>query len=196
MPKYSYSTTSVYSAGSTWYSNKSTWLQPCDKQNSSYTDLNKGLNHFCFTMVKSQVKHFWLTYSGSVSGQSNSLWPSVWVSQILSDPMSGSVQISLTQCPVSQILLPQCPGPFISLTQCVGESSSLGPRSGLVQILSDHISKSVYTSMLTLFESRYTLKGRYNIGNVANCFYEYAYPLWIKICIKGKVQHCKNFINL
>ena len=29
-------------------------------------------------------------------------------------------------------------------------------------------------SMLTLFESRYTLKGRYSIGNVGNCFYEYA----------------------
>ena len=33
-------------------------------------------------------------------------------------------------------------------------------------------------SMLTLFESRYTLKGWYNIGNVdKNCFYEYAYSL-------------------
>ena len=33
-------------------------------------------------------------------------------------------------------------------------------------------------SMLTLFESRYTLKGRYNIGNVGiNCLYEYAYSL-------------------
>ena len=70
-------------------------------------------------------------------------------------------------------------------------------------------------SMLTLFESRYTLKGRYNIGNVGqtasmsmllslnqdihwregttlvmlqNCFYEYAYSLWIYI--EGKVQLC------
>ena len=30
-------------------------------------------------------------------------------------------------------------------------------------------------SMLTLFESRYTLKGRYNIGNVGKI--EYAYSL-------------------
>ena len=37
---------------------------------------------------------------------------------------------------------------------------------------------STCMSMLTLFESKYTLKGRYNIGNVGkNCFYEYAYSL-------------------
>ena len=42
----------------------------------------------------------------------------------------------------------------------------------------DNIGKTVSMSMLTLFESRYTLKGRYNIGNVGkNCFYEYAYSL-------------------
>ena len=39
-------------------------------------------------------------------------------------------------------------------------------------------------SMLTLFESRYTLKGRYSIGNVGiNCFYGYAYSLLIKVYI-------------
>ena len=38
--------------------------------------------------------------------------------------------------------------------------------------------KTASMSMLTLFESRYTLKGRYNIGNVdKNCFYVYAYSL-------------------
>ena len=50
--------------------------------------------------------------------------------------------------------------------------------------------KTASMTMLTLFESRYTLKGRYSIGNVRqNCFCEYAYSLWIKICIEGKVQH-------
>ena len=53
--------------------------------------------------------------------------------------------------------------------------------------------QNAFIRMLTLFESIYTLKGRYNIGNVGqtasiwvcllslqNCFYEYAYFLWIK----------------
>ena len=36
-----------------------------------------------------------------------------------------------------------------------------------------NVGKTTSMSMLTLFESRYTLKGRYNIGNIGkNCFYE------------------------
>ena len=53
-----------------------------------------------------------------------------------------------------------------------------------------NVGKTASMSMLTLFESRYTLKGRYVIGNVGKpAFYEYAYSLWIKIYIEGKVQH-------
>ena len=33
-------------------------------------------------------------------------------------------------------------------------------------LLFKHVGKTASMSMLTLFESRYTLKGRYNIGNV------------------------------
>ena len=41
-----------------------------------------------------------------------------------------------------------------------------------------NVGQTASMSMLTLFESRYTLKGRYNIGNVGqNCSYEYAYSL-------------------
>ena len=43
-----------------------------------------------------------------------------------------------------------------------------------------YVGKTASLSMLTLFESRYTLKERYNIaiGNVGqNCFSEYAYSL-------------------
>ena len=47
-----------------------------------------------------------------------------------------------------------------------------------------NVGKTASMSMLTLFESRYTLKGRCNIGNVGRyCFYENAYSLWIKIYI-------------
>ena len=39
-----------------------------------------------------------------------------------------------------------------------------------------NVGKTASMSMLTLFESRYTLNWRYNIGNVGKtCFYEYAY---------------------
>ena len=34
-----------------------------------------------------------------------------------------------------------------------------------------NVSKTASMSMLTLFESRYTLKGRYNIGNVSKTAY-------------------------
>ena len=41
-----------------------------------------------------------------------------------------------------------------------------------------HAGKTASMSMLTLFESGYTLKERYNISDVwQNCFYEYAYSL-------------------
>ena len=41
-----------------------------------------------------------------------------------------------------------------------------------------YVGKTASMGVLTHFESRYTLKGRYNIGNVGKtCFYEYAYSL-------------------
>ena len=41
-----------------------------------------------------------------------------------------------------------------------------------------NVGKTASMSMLTLFESRYTLKGRYNIGNVGRtASTEYAYSL-------------------
>ena len=43
----------------------------------------------------------------------------------------------------------------------------------------------LYEYMLTLFESRYTLKGRYNIDHVDKT----TSSLWIKIYIERKVQH-------
>ena len=60
-------------------------------------------------------------------------------------------------------------------------------------------------SMLTLFESRYTLKGRYNIGNVGwvcllslnqdiHCWYEYAYSLWITTSITVFLLACSEFV--
>ena len=53
-----------------------------------------------------------------------------------------------------------------------------------------NVGKTASMSMLTLFDSRYTLKGRYNIGNVGKtASMKYAYSLWIKIYIDGKVQH-------
>ena len=44
-------------------------------------------------------------------------------------------------------------------------------------------------SMLTLFESIYTLKGMYNIGNVGKTASVSMLTLVIKIYIEGKVQH-------
>ena len=90
-----------------------------------------------------------------------------------------------------------------------------------------NVGKTASMSMLTLFESRYTLKEgttlvmlaklllwvcllslsqytlkeRYNIGNVgqtassSSSMTQYAYSLWIKIYIEGKVQHWQCWIN-
>ena len=53
-----------------------------------------------------------------------------------------------------------------------------------------NVGKTASMSMLTLFESRYTLKGRYNIGNVGKTASMSMLTLFeIKIYIEGKVQY-------
>ena len=48
----------------------------------------------------------------------------------------------------------------------------------LYNCMQTNVGKTASSSILTLFKSRYTLKGRYNIGNFAKLvLYAYAYSL-------------------
>ena len=50
-----------------------------------------------------------------------------------------------------------------------------------------NVGKWTASMICFLFESRYALKGRYNIGNVQNCFYEYAYSLFkLRYALNGR----------
>ena len=44
-----------------------------------------------------------------------------------------------------------------------------------------NVGQTASTSVFTLFESRYTFKGRYNIAGKTTCIRVFLYSLWIKI---------------